>query len=333
MQHATSFAPKPSIIKAPEPNTVVANSTPPSRAQAAAPRKIRSWHLINLLSLDAVMVGLTWQLIFTLEFLNRFPHAIESLIIGITIWLAYTADRILDSWNLETNLPHTSRHYFHHQFRTPMCCFWTIALGFDVILIASFTHTVQIQWGLVCLLFVLLYLLNSQKNIRALRAIPKEAQAGFIFAFGVSLVCWPAAPQQIAGPLFSATLVTGVLFSINCATVAYWERQLDEAQTFFAWTSGSNTTLTPIAFAFGLELTLTLAMLYFALLDTFITNCLLSSTSCLAITIFLSQRHEQKQTQNRSMSLTRSPEIRELLADFSLILPPATLTVWRVYYG
>ena len=160
---------------------MVANSTPPSRAQAAAPRKIRSWHLINLLSLDAVMVGLTWQLIFTLEFLNRFPHAIESLIIGITIWLAYTADRILDSWNLETNLPHTSRHYFHHQFRTPMCCFWTIALGFDVILIASFTHTVQIQWGLVCLFVCTSIFTQLAKKHSGVESNPEGGSGWFHF--------------------------------------------------------------------------------------------------------------------------------------------------------
>ena len=302
---------------------MVANSNLPSRAQAPAPRRLRIWHLINLLSFDAVLVGLTWQLIFTLEFLDRFPYTIESLIIGIAIWLAYTADRILDSRNLKTDLPHTARHHFHHRFQTPICFWWILALVLNVILIAGFTHAAQIKWGAVCLLLVFLYLLNSQKNILTVKAIPKEAQAGLIFAFGISLACWPSAPQAITSSLFAATLVTGVLFSINCGTVAYWERQLDKAQTFFAWTSGCHTTLIPIVFALGLELTLILVMLYFELLPSFITNCLLSSMSCLAIVIFWNQKHE----------LARSPEIRELLADLSLILPPAAIIVWRIQHG
>ncbi|MAI69321.1 MAG: hypothetical protein CMM01_12855 [Rhodopirellula sp.] len=279
------------------------------------------------------MVGLTWQLIFTLEFLDRFPYPIENLIIGIAIWLAYTADRILDSRNLEKDLPHSSRHQFHHQFQTQIGCLWILTLGLNVVLIARFTSAAQIKWGVLCSFFVFLYLLNSQKNFRAVRAIPKEAQAGLIFAFGVSLACWSSAPPKIVFSLFTATLVTGVLFSINCAAVAYRERQLDEAQVFFAWTSNRVTTLTPIAFALALEFTLILAMLYFQLVSTFITSCLLSSTSCLAIAIIANQRHNENQTRNRNMPLTRAPEIRDLLADLSLILSPATLVALRFYHG
>ena len=320
-------------IKEPEPNTVSATTNSPALPKAVTVQSTHVWHLVNLLSLDAVTVGLTWQLVFTLQFLDRFPSLVESSIIGMSIWLAYTADRILDSRRLQCELPHSSRHSFHYQFQTLMCFLWVIALGLNVILVTSFTHAAQIKWGMACLLLVFLYLLNAQKNNWTVRRIPKEIQAGLIFGFGVSLVCWPAASQQITSPLLTATLATGSLFSINCATVAYWERQLDTAQTFFAWTSRSNTTLAPIVFALVLEFALIFAVLYFDLLPTFITNCLLSSTSCLAIAIFVNQRHEQNQRKTRDTPLIRSPKGRELLADLSLILPPATLIAWRVYHG
>ena len=327
--------PKPMLfeIKEPDSKTVVATTNSPALTSAATTESIRLWHLVNLLSLDAVTVGLTWQLVFTLQFFDRFPSLVESSIIGISIWLAYTADRILDSRRLQCELPHSSRHSFHRQFQTLICFLWILALGLNVILITGFTSADEIKWGMVCLLLVFLYLLNAQKNNWTVRQIPKELQAGLIFGFGVSLVCWPAAPQQITSSLLASTLVTGSLFSINCATVAYWERRLDTAQAFFAWTSERKTTLAPIAFALALEFALILAMLYFELLPTFIANCLLSSTSCLVIAISANKRHEQNQTQNRDTPRARSPKGRELLADLSLILPPATLIVWRVYHG
>ena len=320
-------------MEEPESNAVVATTNSSALPQAATTVSIRLWHLINLLSLDAVTVGLTWQLVFTLQFFDRFPSLVESSIIGISIWLAYTADRILDSRRLQCELPHSSRHSFHRQFQTLICFLWILALGLNVILITGFTSADQIKWGMVCLLLVFLYLLNAQKNNSTLRRIPKELQAGLIFGFGVSLVCWPAAAQPITSPLLASTLVTGSLFSINCATVAYWERRLDTAQTFLAWTSQRNTTLAPIAYALALEFALILVMLYSGLLPTFISYCLLSSTSCLAITIFSNKRYEQNQTRDRGTPSAQSPKGRELLADLSLILPPATLIVWRVYHG
>ena len=162
-----------------------------------------------------------------------------------------------------------------------MCFLWIIAFGFNVILIANFTNADQITWGMGCLLIVLLYLLNAQKNIRAVRQIPKELQAGLIFGFGVSLVCWPVVSQQITLNLLVATLITGTLFSINCATVAYWERQIDQAQLFSAWTTQRNATPTPLAIALSLQLALILALLSIDLLPTFISHCLLSSTACM----------------------------------------------------
>ena len=165
--------PKPMLfeIKEPESKTVVASTNSSALPQVATTDSIRAWHLINILSLDAATVGLTWQLVFTLQFLNRLPSVVESSIIGISIWLAYTADRILDSRRLQRELPHSSRHSFHHQFQILMCFLWILALGLNVILIARCTSDDQIKWGMVCLLLVFLYLLNAQNFIKSMRTL------------------------------------------------------------------------------------------------------------------------------------------------------------------
>ena len=45
------------------------------------------WSWANLLSLDAVAVGVFWQFIFTIEFCGRMPAAYEVGIIGLSIWM------------------------------------------------------------------------------------------------------------------------------------------------------------------------------------------------------------------------------------------------------
>lgn len=299
----------------------------PDLSQATLRVRIRLWQLVNLCSLDAVTVGLTWQLIFTLQFCGRFPSWVESSIIGTSIWLAYTADRILDSRQLQCDLPHTSRHHFHHQFRRPICFLWMLALGFNAILIIHFSTVNQIKWGMSCLLLVCFYLLNVQKTNWTIRRIPKEIQAGCIFGFGVSLVSWSSSSERPTFQLFFSTVVTGFLFSINCATVAYWERQLDAAQTFSSWTARRSATLYPIAIALVFEFALIISLLFFEAIPRLIAGCLLSSALCLAITVVTNRKLHMHCP---DALLTKPLAIRELLADISLILPPSVLIILSV---
>ncbi|MDE0863985.1 MAG: hypothetical protein OSA98_09365 [Rubripirellula sp.] len=312
---------------------MVATPIPSDSPQATAWNRTRVWHVVNLCSLDAVTVGLAWQLVFTLQFCGRFPTLVESAIIGISIWLAYTADRILDSRQLKPDLPHTSRHRFHHQFRRPLSIVWILALAINTILITTFATTNQIRWGVGCLLLVLLYMFGIQNGTWTVRRIPKEIQAGFLFGFGVSLVCWSSAPNQPTFQLLLSTLVAGSLFSINCATVAYWERQLDAAQTFFSWTSLRSATVTPIAVAIFLEVALATILLIFEAIPWFIAGCLMGSTLCLGITVLTNQRHQERHIHYSNGLLTKPPAGRELLADISLIFPPIVLVILSAYNG
>lgn len=321
--------------KQPASNTVVATSKSHELQYTAATQSIFTWHLINLISLDAVAIGLTWQLIFTLQFLDRFPSPVESSIIGSAIWLAYTADRSLDARRLRFDLPHSSRHAFHHKFLKLIFFIWIVILCSCLTLVVKFTSAAQVKWGLICLPLVLVYLLNAQKNSRPVRLFPKELQAGLIFAFGISLACWQAAPPNFNYSLLTATLVTGTLFSINCATIAYWERQLDTAQTFVAWTSQKNTTLAPIALALALQFLLIFVMFVFGMLPAFTTNCLLSSAACLAVVIFSNQQHTQCSGElgNHELPLIRNLKFREFLADIAFILPPAIPIAWHIFHS
>jgi membrane protein YdbS with pleckstrin-like domain len=345
-----SPTPMLSELQEPEPHVVMAKRNTSDFSETTHCFDSHWWHPFNQCSLDAVTVGLTWQLVFVIQFCGRFPTLAESSIIGISIWLAYTADRILDARHLRPDLPHTSRHHFHHQFRRPLSMIWKLALIIDVILIASFASLNQIKWGMGCLFLVTFYVLGIQKSNWSIRRIPKELQAGCLFGFGISLVCWSADSETNLSPLFFSTLVAGFLFSVNCATVAYWERQLDAAQAFVSWTSRRNSTLIPIAVALMVEVVMTISLLFWQAIPPFIAACLLTSTVCLAMTILLitvlPEHREQTyhtcssdtmstkpQALTKPQTLTKPPTRREILADMSLIFPPTVLVILGAYHG
>ena len=202
------------------------------------------WHLINLCSLDAVTVGLAWQAVFTMQFCNRYPTWAESLIIGLSIWLltpltAFSPAAFANGQAayLPAQVP--------SQFRQQLSIIWILALVFDATLIIFFADGAQLQWGLGCLTLVILYIAGIQLGHWKLR-LPKEIQAGFLFAFGITLTCWATLAEPSIYPLLLSTILVGFLFSINCATIAYWERRFDAAQSFSSWTSRQPVSLQPV---------------------------------------------------------------------------------------
>ena len=56
-----------------------------------------SWAWLHLLSLDAPLVAVLWQLLFTKALRVHLPPVV-TLVTALAIWLIYVADRILDSY-------------------------------------------------------------------------------------------------------------------------------------------------------------------------------------------------------------------------------------------
>ena len=275
-------------------------------------------------------VGLAWQLVFTLQFCGRIPHIAESAIMGVTIWLAYTADRLLDARRLDTELPHTLRHRFHSQFQRPLSCIWILAFSVDLMLMITFATPAQIKWGLGCLVLVIIYLLRVQQRDAGDRKLPKELQAGFLFGFGISLICWSEVPSSTRLPLILSTALGGLLFSINCATVAFWERRLDTAQAFTSCISRHAPTLTPIAIAVVIQISLTLILMIVGAIPVFVASCFMSSSLLLGMAVVASC-WLRKDPPNAPIIVP--PSGWELLADMSLIFPPTFMVIVAAWYS
>ena len=72
------------------------NCAVPIRAESAS-EPARIWLWPNLLSLDAPLVAVVWQVMFARCFQVPVDTVAAALLL-LTVWLVYSADRTLDAW-------------------------------------------------------------------------------------------------------------------------------------------------------------------------------------------------------------------------------------------
>ncbi|WP_182867681.1 hypothetical protein [Stieleria mannarensis] len=206
-------------------------TTPPAHHRDSVP----AWAWANVLSLDAVSVGLVWLFVFTDQFCHRSPSGYELAIIGLSIWLVYTADRLFDSLHLDTAQSHTVRHRFHFRHRKTICVVWILALALDTAVVVSYATESQLRWGCAAIATVLAYVVSVQFVKDAVGWFPKELRAGMVFAFGVSLNAWvEVAPEELIALAVSVAMIA-LVFTANCVTIAALESDMDRVQNFDSW--------------------------------------------------------------------------------------------------
>jgi len=87
-----------------------------------------SWAWLHLLSLDAPLVGVVWQLLFA-KALRVHLAPVVNLVTALVIWLIYVADRILDSYRTQEGAEEALRHRFYRAHRMAfMPAFFTVLL-------------------------------------------------------------------------------------------------------------------------------------------------------------------------------------------------------------
>ena len=180
-----------------------------------AARQIWLWP--NLLSLDAPLVAVLWQILFLRCFRAQPDIAAASLLIA-AVWLIYSADRMLDAWRGQTNRP---RHEFCRRHWRALLPVWSVVLAFAICLSWFFLPHLLFDRGIGLLAAVALYFLVVHATPPRFRRFwPKEAMVGALFALGATLVAW----TYVRSP---ADVLTVVLFSclcwINCVAIEQWE--------------------------------------------------------------------------------------------------------------
>ena len=173
----------------------------------------RVWLWPNLLSLDAPVVALLWQILFARCFHAR-VDPLPSVLLVLAVWLIYAADRTIDAWTGESERP---RHEFYRRYWRALLPLWILALTAGSALAWTRLTPELLYRGLalgsaVVLYFALLHVGVFQKT--------KEAAVAVLFAVGATLSAWPNVRTAV-------DLVPIVLFSclcwINCVAIEHWE--------------------------------------------------------------------------------------------------------------
>jgi hypothetical protein len=187
------------------------------------------WLWPNLLSLDAPLVALAWQILFGLCFHSGLRW-VPAVLLALAVWVIYAADHMLDAWR---GAAHEPRHEFYRRHWHVMLPVWCAAVAGAAILAFARLDPGLIRRGIALSVAVIVYLaIVHLASMRLRRLWPKEAAVAVLFALGSSLAAWP----QVRS---AADVATIVLFTclcwINCRAIDSWER----AERRPAWPVGA----------------------------------------------------------------------------------------------
>jgi len=176
----------------------------------------RFWLWPNLLSLDAPVVAVLWQILFARCF--QVPvDALAALLLLLTVWLIYAADRILDARRDEC---HSPRHEFYRRRWPELLPVWIGVLGVTSWLAAEHLSPGLFMHGAALLSVVGMYLAMVHSGI--ILRWPKEAAVGVLFALGASLVAW--GKVKTAADVATILLFSGLCW-MNCVAIQRWEEE------------------------------------------------------------------------------------------------------------
>lgn len=199
----------------------------------AARGRYRGWIWLNILSLDAPVVALLWQSLFSrcLHVHIRWPAAVA---LALSTWMIYAMDRLLDSRSPSQGT-RSSRHEFSRQHGKLILGFALLVLP---ILLWTCAHLrpVVFRNGLWMVAAVAVYFaIVHMASAPIRRLLPKEVVVGVLFSLGTCLATWSLAGRNESAALqmalITSTLLFAALCSLNCIAIEFWEWRINGATT------------------------------------------------------------------------------------------------------
>jgi hypothetical protein len=146
----------------------------------------RPWLWPNLLSLDAPIVALLWQLLFVRCFHGSLGMLPAVLLAG-AVWVIYVADRTLDAWRGSIEQP---RHEFYRRHWRLVLPVWISVLGTGAWLAWSRLPGPLFIEGAAVASGTGLYLGAVHMGLLR-RANSKESAVAVLFGLGATQAAWP----------------------------------------------------------------------------------------------------------------------------------------------
>ncbi len=194
-------------------------------------KSIPLWLLPNLWSLDAPLVAVAWQALLA-ESTGTPLRIVARIILFLTVWLIYIADRLLDT-RQPALAPEPERHQFYRAHRRAAYATAAIILAVDAVLILFELLPAVFRTGLLTFAGVSLYFFILH-GISI--AFPKEAAVAILFTVGTFLVAFTRTTQPVLN-LLPAALSFCLLCLANLLAIEYGERAtpMQSTRWYLVW--------------------------------------------------------------------------------------------------
>lgn len=189
----------------------------------------RWWQWPTVLSLDAPAVAVAWQGMIAKETGGHAGRA-GALVLALSIWLAYSADRWIEGFRVPPDQVKTQRHRFYQTARSAVVVIWLLVLIADVSVALARLSPAQIRAGFWLMPFAMMYVLSHQFLHRESPwRLPKEICVALLLSGGVYALVAPTIPAGHSGrALLPLALFAWIAFA-NCVLISCWERTIDAA--------------------------------------------------------------------------------------------------------
>lgn len=177
--------------------------------------KLYRW--FNVLSFDVVAGAIIGSLFFA-RIYSVTPSFISLVSLGLTVWIIYTVDRLLDIQDLK-GMAASERHRFHQRNRKKLIRWLCVVVIIDIGLAVNMPKEIIIRGSLLSLVVAMYIILRRRLHVS------KELLVATLYTTGVVLPVWPESRMDVVHylPIFLFFLIA----LINLIIFSWVEREND----------------------------------------------------------------------------------------------------------
>lgn len=185
--------------------------------------------MLNLLCLDAPLVAVAWQWLFASTLHANISNASRGALF-LTAWLIYLIDRFVDSISSPPKTANSARQKFCSAHRYTWIGLMSLVAVTDLLVVIMRLDPTLVRRGFILGAVALAYLSLNFRCGRLWQTVPiKEICVGLLFAGG-TLLALAEAFRGARWTIDFAAALFAALCTLNCISIAFWERDLDLAQ-------------------------------------------------------------------------------------------------------
>ena len=244
---------------------------------------LRAYRYVNILSLDTA-VGAVLSSVFFAKLISAQVWVFGKLALGLTVWIIYTADHLLDARKVKT-LASSERHRFHQQHFSALVVVMIMAVVIDAVLVL-FMRRSLLLYGVSLSIVVGFYLVVS----RYLKIL-KEIFIALIYTAGVML---PAlADREHLMNQFDMLLmfIFFLVALINLLVFSWFDAERDRIDGHYSFVTFFGVERTPVII-YALSVISFATAIYLLVWQTYDVLALSIMMSMVAILIFILRKHE-----------------------------------------